>query len=51
MVLIGALRTTDGTSISNAFSVTWSYNDGILSYTLLGLSASSKYEITLLTLL
>jgi hypothetical protein len=51
MVLIGALRTTDGTSISNAFSVTWSYNDGILSYTLLGLSASSKYEITLLALL
>lgn len=51
MVLIGALRTTDGTSISNAFSVTWSYNDGILSYTLLGLNASSKYEITLIALL
>lgn len=51
MVLIGALRTTDGTSISSAFSVTWSYNDGILSYTLLGLNSASKYEITLLALL
>lgn len=51
MVLIGALRTTDGTSITDAFSVTWSYNDGILSYTLLGLNASSKYEITLIALL
>ena len=51
MVLIGALRTTDGTSITDAFSVTWSYDDGILSYTLLGLNASSKYEITLIALL
>jgi len=51
MVLIGALRSTDGSTITDAFSVTWSYNDGILSYTLLGLNASSKYEITLLALL
>jgi hypothetical protein len=51
MVLIGALRTTNGATISDAFSVTWAYNDGILSYTLLGLDAANTYEITLLALL
>jgi hypothetical protein len=51
MVLIGSLKTTDGTSITAAFSLVWTYNDGILSYTLLGLSASSKYEISLLAIL
>jgi hypothetical protein len=51
MVLIGSLRTIDGTAISNPFSLTWTYDDGTLSYTLLGLSASSKYEISLIALL
>lgn len=47
IVHIGSLRTTDGTSITAAFSVTWSYNDGILTYQILGLSAASKYEVVL----
>ena len=47
VVHIGALRTLDGTSIDDPFSLTWSYNDGLLNWKCLGLNTSSKYEITL----
>jgi hypothetical protein len=51
VVLIGALRASDASVPSTAFSVHWTYNDGLLSYTFLGLNASKEYEITLIAMI
>lgn len=50
-VLIGSLRATDGFTITAAYSVNWSYVDGLLLYTILGLDSSHPYQISLIALL
>jgi hypothetical protein len=46
-VVIGGLRVKDGTTPSAAYSVYWTYDEGTLSYTFLGLDSSKAYSITL----
>lgn len=49
-VFIGEIRPTDETVPSSAFSVHWTFNNGLLSYTLIGLSSSKAYKGTLVVL-
>jgi hypothetical protein len=47
-VTIGSLRIKDGTTPSASYSVYWTYDEGTLSYTFLGLDSSKAYSITLI---
>lgn len=50
VVLIGSLKASDNSVPGQAFSIYWTYNDGILSYTFIGLD-TKQYDITLFALL
>lgn len=47
-VTIGEVVVVDSTTPTAAFSIHWNYNEGSLSYTLLGLTASKAYTVTLI---
>ncbi len=49
-VLIGQLTQSDESAPSNAYALHWKYNDGTLSYTLIGLDASKSYKATIVVL-
>jgi hypothetical protein len=50
-VLIGNLKSTDGFTITAAYCVHYSWNDGELSYQILGLDSAHPYSATLIAII
>jgi hypothetical protein len=50
-VLIGSLKSTDGFTITAAYCVHWAYDNGQLSYTILGLDSAHSYSATLIAII
>lgn len=49
-VYIGYIAPTDQSTMTAAFSVAWTYNNGVLSYKIIGLDTSKTYKGTLIVL-
>lgn len=50
-VMIGSLKSTDGFTIVATYCVHWTYDNGTLSYTILGLDSAHPYSATLIAII